>query len=182
VYLPHLVLGIGLTAVITIVNLRGVQFSAVFQNWTTFGLLAVFCVFAPLGVWRGNLENWQPYFSQESAVPGVGACYSVLAVLAIVPYFMMGFETIPKCAEEAAGNFDSRRFTGLILLSMGVATFFYVAVIAVTALQVPWQDLSSNKIKTGDTLVLPGAIAFERAFGWPWLVHLIIFGAVLSLL
>src|SRR5262249_8189982 len=180
VYLPHLLLGIGLTVVITLVNLRGVQFSAVFQNWTTFGLLAVFCVFAPLGLWRGNVENWQPYFSKGPSFQE--ALLSTLAVLPIVPYFMMGFETIPKCAEEAAGNFDPRRFTGLILLSMGVATFFYVVVIAVTALQVPWQDLSPDNLKKAGTDFPPGAIAFERSFGWPWLVHLIIFGAVLSLL
>src|SRR5262249_40147137 len=153
-----------------IVNFRGIQFSAVFQNWTTFGLLAVFCVFTPLGIWRGNLENWQPHFSQGSTFNGV--LLSPLAVVPIVPYFLLGFETIAKCSEEAAKDFDSRRFSGLILLAIGVATFFYVAVIAVTALLVPWQQLSPDKLK--GTTVPPGAVAFEEAFRWPWLVHLII--------
>ena len=46
VYLPHLFIGLALTALITYLNYRGVQFSAAFQNWTTFGLLALFVLFA----------------------------------------------------------------------------------------------------------------------------------------
>src|SRR6266852_4028546 len=44
VYLPHLVLGLALAALITWINYRGIQLSARFQNWTTFGLLALFVV------------------------------------------------------------------------------------------------------------------------------------------
>jgi len=42
VYLSHLVIGLGLTVLVTIVNYRGVRLSATFQNWTTFGTLALF--------------------------------------------------------------------------------------------------------------------------------------------
>src|SRR5262245_51981637 len=55
VYLPQLVLGIAITVLITLINFRGIRFSAQFQNWTTFGLLAVFCIFAPLGWWHGSV-------------------------------------------------------------------------------------------------------------------------------
>ncbi len=50
VYLPHLLIGLGLTALVTIVNYRGVRLSATFQNWTTFGTIALFLVFCIL--WR----------------------------------------------------------------------------------------------------------------------------------
>src|SRR5262245_43068685 len=62
VYLPHLLAGLVLTAIIAIVNYRGVHISARFQNWTTFGLLAIFVVFATLGVFKGDTANWQPAF------------------------------------------------------------------------------------------------------------------------
>src|SRR5262249_24455826 len=39
-YLPHVVIGIALTALLTVINYRGVALSATFQNWTTFGTLA----------------------------------------------------------------------------------------------------------------------------------------------
>jgi amino acid transporter len=171
VYLPHLVLGIALTAVITVINYRGIRLSATFQNWTTFGLLAIFCVFVPLGCWRGSVAQMQPLFSEG---PGwTGALVATLAVLPIVPYFLTGFETIPKCSEEAAAGFDTRRFGRMMLLALAVGTFFYVAVIAVVAMLYPWQDLKAKDFGT--------AIAFRQAFGSEWLVRLLIFGAALSL-
>jgi amino acid transporter len=216
VYLPHLVLGVGTTLAITLINYRGIRFSTVFQNATTFGLLAVFAVFATLGLWRGDPANLWPFFAkdweagqtylrvqvlalQAFASPGGaatvlpqapaalalaardafavdlwGAVLSTLAVLQVVPYFMTGFETIPKCSEEAAADFEPGRFLGVMFLALGVGTFFYVTVIAVVALLQPWPELTQTEFAT--------AVAFEKTFGWPWLVQLIMAGVVLSLL
>jgi len=172
VYLPHLILGIALTGVITVINYRGIRFSTRFQNWTTFGLLAVFCVFAPLGWWRGRLDRMEPPFSHGAGL--TGALLSTLAVLLIVPYFLTGFETIPKCAEEAAEDFHPQRFGGVMLLALAVGTLFYVGVIAAVAMLYPWQELGGKDFAT--------AIAFREAFGSGWLVRLMMFGAALSLL
>jgi amino acid transporter len=172
VYLPHLLLGIGTTLVITSVNYRGIRFSSRFQNWTTFGLLATFCVFVPLGLWRGSFERMEPLFAHGLDLRG--AALSVLGVLPVVPYFLTGFETVPKCAEEAAADYDPRRFVRPMLLALAVGTFFYVAVIAVVSMLRPWQELIGTDFAT--------VIAFKEAFGWEWLVGLILFGAVLSLL
>lgn len=62
VYLPHLLAGLGLTAIIVLVNYRGVHISARFQNLATFGLLGIFAVFATLGLFRGDTAKWQPPF------------------------------------------------------------------------------------------------------------------------
>jgi amino acid transporter len=113
----------------------------------------------------------QPLFAQGDDL--AGAVLSTLAVLAIVPYFLMGFETIPKCAEEASTRFDTRGFSRIMLLALAAATLFYVAVIAVVSMLHPWQQLSKKEFAT--------AIAFEQAFS-VWLVRLMLFGAVLSLL
>jgi amino acid transporter len=172
VYLPHLVLGIALTAGITFVNWHGIHFSTRLQTWTTFGLLAVFSVFAPLGCWRGRFEQMQPLFSRGPDLAGI--LLSTLAVLPIVPYFLTGFETVPKCAEEAAADFDPRRFGPVMLVALAAGTLFYVVVLAVVAMLYPWQELSKKDFAT--------AIAFQKAFGWEWLVRLMMLGAMLSLL
>src|SRR6516225_7749305 len=52
VYLPHLLIGLGLTGLLTVLNYRGIRLSAIFQNWTTFGTLALFLVFVSAGVAR----------------------------------------------------------------------------------------------------------------------------------
>jgi amino acid transporter len=171
VYLPHLLLGLGTTVVITALNYRGIRHSVVLQNLTTFGLLAIFALFTLLGLSRGRVENLPPYFADDAGV--TGGVLSVLAVLQIVPYYLMGFETIPKCSEEAAGDFEPHRFVRVMLCALGVATLFYVAVIGVVALLRPWQSLLE--------VPFPTAAAFEQAFGWRWLVQLMMLGVVLSL-
>jgi basic amino acid/polyamine antiporter, APA family len=171
VYLPHLLLGLAAAAGITWVNYRGIRHSTLLQNVTTFGLLGVFALFSLLGLSRGHVENLPPYFADQAGARG--AFRSVLAVLQVVPYFLMGFETIPKCSEEAARDFDPRKFVRVMLWALGVATLFYVTVIAVVALLRPWQTLLKVKF--------PTAAAFEQAFGWRWLVRLIMLGVVLSL-
>src|SRR5262249_35414371 len=88
VYLPHLIAGLLLTAIITMVNYRGVEVSARFQNATTFGLLAIFAVFLALGLLRGDAANLQPPFADGRGA--MGAMLSTLMVLQIVPYFMTG--------------------------------------------------------------------------------------------
>src|SRR5215469_6340664 len=84
VYLPHLLLGLLLTAVFVVVNCRGVAVSARFLRWTTFAVLALVAAFAAGGVAHGSLSNFQPPFSHTPAL-------SVLLVWQIVPYFLTGF-------------------------------------------------------------------------------------------
>ena len=172
VYLPHVVAGLLLTAVIVLVNYRGVQISAKFQNVTTFGLLVIFAIFATLGLFKGNTTNWQPPFA--GAPDALGALGSTLLVLQIVPYFMTGFEAVPKCSEEASVDFKPRHFTRVIFVALGAGIFFYVAIIAIVTLIQPWQSLTKERFAT--------AVAFERAFGSRALVQLIMFGVLLSLL
>ena len=94
-YLPHLLIGLGLTGLITLLNYRGVRLSATFQNWTTFGTLALFVVFVGVGVSKGSPHNFPPLFTH-------GGFVSVLLVLQIVLYFMTGYESVGKAAEEAS--------------------------------------------------------------------------------
>src|SRR5438552_8723490 len=63
VYLPFLLIALFTAAVITFINYRGVHQSTAFQNVTTFRLLAIFCVFAPLGLARGHIDNLSPPFA-----------------------------------------------------------------------------------------------------------------------
>lgn len=100
VYLPHLALGLGLVALIGAANYRGIRSSATIQNWATFGLLVLFGVFAAAGLRRGSADNLYPLFHGAALV-------SVLRTVQIVPYFMTGFESVPKCAEEAIPGLDA---------------------------------------------------------------------------
>ena len=165
--LPRLLAGLGLTVVIGVINYRGIRTSGRFQDVTTLGLLACFAVFVVLGFGRGNPANVQPLFASS------GAFVSVLLVLQIVPYFMTGFESIPKASEEARVDLAPHVLSRMITVAMVAGGLFYVLVVGVVAWVYPWSDLVSQHLGT--------ETAFARAFGSPWIARLILAGALLSL-
>ncbi len=167
VYLPHLMIGIALTALLTAVNYRGIRLSATFQNWTTFGTLALFVLFVGAGVARGATTNFPPLFTHTPFI-------SILLVLQIVPYFMTGYESVTKAAEEANPEFRARGFFRAICAAILVGVAFYVIVIAAVGFVAPWRQLTGEPFMT--------AVAFERAVGSRWIVSVILSAALLSLL
>ncbi|MGA2746085.1 MAG: APC family permease [Candidatus Sulfotelmatobacter sp.] len=166
VYLPHLVIGLALTALLTLLNYRGVRLSATFQNWTSFGTLALFVVFVALGVRHGSPANIQPLFTHTPLI-------SILLVIQIVPYFMTGFESVGKAAEEASPTFGAQGFFRAIWMAIFIGIVFYASIVAAVAFVAPWRQLTSQKFMT--------AVAFQQAVGSRWIVNIILAAALLSL-
>jgi amino acid transporter len=166
VYLPHLAVGLALTALLTILNYRGVRLSATFQNWTSFGTLALFVIFVALGISRGSPQNFPPLFTDAPVI-------SILLVIQIVPYFMTGFESVGKAAEEASPHFRARGFYRAIWMAILIGILFYGSIVAAVGFVAPWHQLTGEKFMT--------AIAFQRALGSRWIVNIILAAALLSL-
>jgi amino acid transporter len=166
VYLPHLVIGLGLTASLTTLNYRGVRLSATFQNWTSFGTLALFIIFVALGASKGSPHNFPPLFTHAPLV-------SFLLVLQIVPYFMTGFESVSKASEESTPEFRSQSFFKAIWMAILVGIVFYTTIVAAVAFVAPWHELTSERFMT--------AVAFQQAVGSRWIVNVILAAALLSL-
>ncbi|HZS95134.1 MAG TPA: APC family permease [Terriglobales bacterium] len=166
VFLPRLIIGLALTGLLTVLNYRGIRLSATFQNWTSFGTIALFVVFVGVGVSKGSPTNFTPLFSHTPFL-------SILLVMQIVPYFMTGFESVTKAAEEANPEFRSRSFLIAICMAIGVGILFYTIVIAAVGYAAPWHELTGEKFMT--------AVAFERAVGSRWIVSSILAAALLSL-
>lgn len=166
VFLPRLVIGLSLTGLLTWLNYRGIRLSATFQNWTAFGTLGLFAVFVGLGVSKGSTHNFPPLFTHSGFV-------SVLLVMQVVPYFMTGYESVAKAAEEANPEFRSRGFFKAIWAAIIVGILFYTIVIAAVGYVAPWRELTDKPFMT--------AVAFERAMGSRWIVSVILAAALLSL-
>jgi len=166
VYLAHLVVGLALTALLTILNYRGVRLSATFQNWTSFGTIALFVIFVALGVSRGSPANFPPLFTHAPLI-------SILLVIQIVPYFMTGFESVGKAAEEASPDFRARGFFRAIWMAIFIGILFYSSIVAAVAFVAPWHQLIGERFMT--------AVAFQQAIGSRWIVNIILAAALLSL-
>jgi APA family basic amino acid/polyamine antiporter len=167
VFLPRLLLGVALTVFLAALNYRGVRLSASFQSWTTAMVLLLFAVLLGISGVRGAPGNFHPAFH---ATPFV----SILLTLQIVPYFMTGFESAPKVAEEAHPGFRSTGFFRAIVMALFVGAGFYVLAVAAVAYVTPWQGLIGKRFAT--------AIAFEQAMGARWPVRLILIMALFGLL
>jgi len=166
VFLPHLVIGLVLTGFLTLLNYRGIRLSATFQNWTAFGTLGLFVIFVVTGASRGSTAHFPPLFTHTPFV-------SILLVMQIVPYFMTGYESVTKAAEEANPEFRSRGFFKAIWMAILVGIVFYVTAIAVVAYVAPWKTLTEEKFMT--------AVAFQHAVGSRWVVSIILAAAMCSL-
>ena len=166
IYLPHLVIGIALTALLTTLNYRGIRLSATFQNWTVLGTLLLFLIFVALGLTKGSPRNFPPLFTHAPLV-------SFLLVLQIVPYFMTGFESVSKASEESSANFEQRGYLQAICMAILAGILFYAAIIAAVAFVGPWHELIGEKFMT--------AVVFQRAVGSRWIVDIVLAAALMSL-
>ena len=113
----RLVLGILMTLFLGGLNYRGIRGTAIFQGWATTAVLVLFAAVAVFSLSRGSVANLHPGFSAAPLV-------SILLVLQIVPYFMTGFESVPKAAEEANKEFQSQGFFRAIVLALLVGAAF----------------------------------------------------------
>jgi len=168
VYLPHVLLGLAITLVLTWLNYRGIAASAKFMKWTTFTFLTLVVIFAIAGVKHGNLSNLQPLFSHTPLL-------SVLLVWQIVPWLLSGFESVGKCAEEANPDFRERDFSVAVILTLFVGLAFFWFVILTVAYVAPPRALNGGG-------PFPVAVAFERALHGHWIVDLLMASALVAVL
>lgn len=166
VFLPRLLLGIAMTVFLAILNYRGIRLSATFQNWTASTVILIFLLLVAVSAWRGSPINFQPLFR---ATPFV----SVILTLQIVPYFLTGFESAPKCAEEANPEFKRSSYMRAIALALLIGAGFYSLTILAVGYIAPWQNLVGKRFAT--------AFAFEQALGAHWPVRLILLMAFFGL-
>jgi basic amino acid/polyamine antiporter, APA family len=166
VFLPRLILGVALTLLLATINYRGIRLSANFQKTMSSMVLLIFVVLVGISGFRGAPANLRPAFH---ATPFL----SILLTLQIVPYFLTGFESVPKYAEESNPDFRQTSYMQAIGLALGVGALFYALSITAVAYIAPWQSLLGKRFAT--------AIAFEYGIGKHWPVQLILVMALFGL-
>lgn len=167
VYLPHVLLGLVLTVLLTWLNYWGIQASSRLSKTATFTFLTMVVIFALAGARHGSVSNFYPLFSHSPLL-------SILLVWQVVPWLVSGFESVGKVAEEASPGFAEKDFSVAILLTIFSGLIFFLVVITAVSFVAPWQSLNSNQ-------QFPTAVAFERALQAHWIVVLIMGSALVAL-
>ena len=117
-------------------NYRGVKVVGRTQLLLVFVMVAAVFLVATGSVLDtgGTLANLRPPFAPDrSAVSGV------LAMVAIMPWMLSGFDTLPQAAEEFA--FSPAQAFRLMLLSIALGVILYLTVLFATSYLMPWPEL-----------------------------------------
>lgn len=172
VSLLSIVTGIALSLFIIILNYRGVKNSARFQTMATILIFVCVGAFVLIALLRGDFSNMHPLFvgkGTRTAVP-----VSIIAILAIVPFFYSGFDTIPQGAEESAKSLNPKDLGKAVIVSIIIAAIFYAVVILALSICMPWQKTIAYE--------MPTATAFQAAFGYAWAAKLVLLAALFGLI
>lgn len=171
VYLLHIGISAFFVLLISAINYTGVKNSARFQVGLTVLFVLLTFVFVVAGFILGEWRNLDPFFSGNTTA---SITSGIAMVLVTVPFWFVGFDTIPQAAEEADQSISYRTIGLLILVSIIAAVCFYILLILSTSMAAPWNDILGEK--------LPTASAFGTASGSPILVNIILITALVGLL
>jgi amino acid transporter len=98
----------------------------------------------------------------------------MLAVFVTVPFWYVGFDTIPQAAEERREGSSLRRLGLYVVLAIIGSTAFYIAIILGAGMAAPWRGIVDED--------LPTAAAFSAAFESRLLVRLVLVAGIIGLL
>ncbi|MCG8466988.1 MAG: APC family permease [Gemmatimonadetes bacterium] len=171
VRLWSLALGLGLMAVIAIVNYRGGETAAWFQELMTAGLIVTTAAFVIAAFFGGDVANLAPRFVGDTPR---AALIGIVVVLAGTPFWFAGFDTIPQAMEEVEEGAKLRLLPRVIGASIAFALIFYCLVIVATSISIPRPELLAAE--------LPAAAAIEGAFDSPLLGKLVLVAGLCGLI
>jgi len=168
VYLNTMLAGLAVSFFLLYINYRGVAISARIQTLIVATMVAFITLFVSAALLNGDLSNISPLFSER------GATISILGVIAVVPFFLAGFDSIPQTAEEADVSLTPKQLGKAILLTIVGAIVFYVLIIFAVSIVTPWQ-LTIN-------LDLPTADVFKKAMNSNLLASIVLLCGLLGLI
>ena len=171
VFASHLAIAAVFTFFITVINFVGVNVATRVQIGLTILLVICASAFVIAGFGQGSIQNLCPGFVGETVFSGF---QGMLAVLVTVPFWFVGFDTIPQVAEERQGQLPARCLSQCIMMSILGSILFYVAVITTVGVVTPRQTILSAK--------LPPARVFETALESRLWVNLVLMVGLIGLL
>lgn len=147
---PAVLIGLVIIIGIGILQYKGVKLSSKFQTVITATVLGLVIISTVAALFKFNPANLQPIMAKP-------ASSGILALLAMLPFSIAGWETIAKGAEEANIGLERAKVGKAVIISIIVATFMYMLTTFAPSGIVPWQKLV--------TVDIPFATASTQAMG-----------------
>ncbi|KMO85178.1 amino acid permease [Megasphaera cerevisiae DSM 20462] len=149
-------------AIVTLINIRGVQQSSFVNNIIVIIKLAVVALFIVLGASHVNAANWEPFMPYGWS--------GVFSGASIIFFAYIGFDAVSTAAEEVKN--PQKDLPRGIILSLIICTVLYIAVSGILTGMVPYLDFK--------TTAAPVAFALQNV-GYHWGAAAISVGAICGL-
>ena len=140
IYIGHILIGALISLMLYGINLKGVSSSAALQRILCFalvgaGILAMICA-----SFRLDFANFTPAYQNVGELSHSSFFGGTLAILASVPFFLAGFETIPQGIESAGGSKGSVGKT--VVLTVALSCIFYALLLFTLGGAMPWREFA----------------------------------------
>lgn len=164
VYLSWVAVGVAGAVVITALNYVGIRPAAVFQSLAVLFLLAVGALLVAGSAVGGSSEDLQPWIT--------GGAAGLTTVLVAVPFLFVGFDVIPQSAGEM--DLPFRLIGRLLVLSVVLATVWYVMVVLTVGSAAPREVLAASELAAAD--------AASALWGSPVMGDVLVAGGIAGIL
>ncbi len=170
VYLSWLLLASAIAAFITYLNIKGLKAAMKLQTALTAVIGLVGIVLVASSAINGDASNLSgQFFVSDNAAANIKGCLSVAAV---APFFLFGFDVIPKAAEEI--NVPLKKVGKILVLSIILAVSFYALVVLATGYALDKTSIENSSQGLG----LAAADAMARMFNSKAMANVIIIGGI----
>ncbi len=164
VYATWALVGIAGAVLITAVNYIGIRPASVVQTIAVAFLLGVGLVLLTGTFVGGEARHFEPWFT--------GGLAGFVGVLVATPFLFVGFDVIPQSAEEI--DLPQRQVGKLLVVSVLMATAFYVVVVLSVSSALPHADLAASELAAADGMA--------ALWGSPAMGTLLILGGIAGIL
>lgn len=127
IYIGHIIVGTLISIVLFLINRRGVSTSASLQRILCLALVGAGIVAMICAVFKLDISNFNPPYENIGSGSHSSFIGGVFSILASVPFFLAGFETIPQGIESAGGNVKS--VGKMVVLTVVLSCIFYAGLL-----------------------------------------------------
>jgi APA family basic amino acid/polyamine antiporter len=150
IYPKAIIVGIVFSLIVFLLNWFGAKSSAGFQKIMCILLLSAAFIAIIASLLKADTANLQPIYENVGRGNHKSFWGGAISILAMSPFFLSGFETIPQGIEDSDG--DVKNVGKTVVAAVGLACIFYAILLFALGLALPWQEFYQLKTPAASNL------------------------------
>jgi amino acid transporter len=140
-----IVVGIIISVLVILINWRGTKIAVKFQTFCTLLILTAGAFVVVFSLLKFDARHLGPLYENVLNKNHGDFAGGLLAVLAMAPFFLAGFDTIPQGAEEGSSGLNFKNLGKVLLGSVLSAGLFYCIIIFSAGSAIPWTEFATTQ-------------------------------------